>query len=243
MSKRVRCLILCLVLLVALPLHAFATNKVDTVDVQAIIYQDGSMSITQSWSGIFEEGTESYIPMNVPDYLSISELTVSDQDGIYDTVSDWNIDWSFEEKARKCGINHTDSGYEICFGISQYGQNNYTISYKLDKAVGGYIDRDGVNFRFVNDGMNTTPTHATVQIRLGDGTHITDEMADVWGFGFAGQVEFENGSIIAKTDTPLNSENHVTVLLAMEKGILSPSRQETGSFEEMREKTFEGRLR
>ena len=39
------------------------------------------------------------------------------------------IDWSFEEKARRCGIHDTDSGYEICFGISNYGQNRYAIEY------------------------------------------------------------------------------------------------------------------
>ncbi len=58
----------------------------------AVIYGDGSMHITQTWEGRFEEGTESYIPMNAPDYFSISELTVSDQNGSYAKVSDWNID-------------------------------------------------------------------------------------------------------------------------------------------------------
>jgi len=240
MRKRVSGLILCVVLLFALPLPAFAANQVHTMDIQAVIYEDGSMHITQNWEGRFEEGTESYIPMNAPDYLTISELTVSDQSGIYNTVPDWDIDWSFEEKARKCGIHDTDSGYEICFGISRYGQNRYTITYKLDNVVGGYSDRDGVNFRFVNDGMNTTPTDVTVQIRLADGTPITDEIADIWGFGFAGKVVFENGSIVARTDTPLSTENHVTVLFNLDKGILSPSRQEAGSFEEVREKAFLG---
>ncbi|MBE6068183.1 MAG: DUF2207 domain-containing protein [Clostridium lundense] len=240
MRKRAHSLILCFVLLFALPLPVFAANHVDTMDIQAVIYEDGSMRITQSWLGSFEEGTESYIPINAPDYLTISELTVSDQNGIYDTVPDWNIDWSFEEKTGKCGIHDTDSGYEICFGISRYGQNRYTITYKLDNVVGDYSDRDGVNFRFVNDGMNTTPTDATVQIRLADGTPITDETADTWGFGFVGEVVFENGSIVARTDTPLSAENHVTVLFALDKGILSPSRQKSGRFEEVREKAFSG---
>lgn len=240
MRRRIRYLILCFVLLFTFPLPAFAANQVNTIDIQAVIYEDGSMSITQNWKGSFEEGTEIYIPMNMPDYLTLSSLTVSDQKGSYDRVTDWNLDWSFEEKARKCGINKTDSGLEICFGISKYGQNSYTIEYKLDKVVGGYSDRDGVNFRFVNDGMNTTPTDVTVQIQLGGGTPITDEIADVWGFGFPGKVVFENGSIVACTDTPLSAENHVTVLFSLDKGILSPSRQEPESFEEVREKAFEG---
>ncbi|NLT96418.1 MAG: DUF2207 domain-containing protein [Clostridia bacterium] len=240
MGKRVRYLVLCFVLLFFLPLPTLAANRVNTIDIQAVIYEDGSMYIVQDWVGSFEEGTEVYIPMNGPDYLTISELKVFDQKGGYETVPHWNIDWSFEEKARKCGINYTDSGYEICFGISQYGENRYAIEYKLDNAVGGYTDRDGVNFRFVNDGMNTIPTDVKVEIRLADGTPITDETADVWGFGYTGEVEFADGGILAYTTTPLTAENHVTVMFALDKGILSPSRQEPGSFEEVREKAFQG---
>jgi len=240
MRRKVSGLILCFALLFALPFSAFAANQVNTMDIQAVIYEDGSMYVTQVWKGNFNEGTESCIPMNAPDYLTISQLTVSDQNGAYETVPDWNVDWSFEEKARKCGIHDTDSGYEICFGISRYGQNRYAIEYKLGNAVGGYSDRDGVNFRFVNDGMNTTPTDVKVEIRLADGTPITEENAAVWGFGYDGQVEFIGGAILAYTESPIRPENHVTVLFSLEKGILSPSRQEPGSFEEVKEKAFEG---
>ena len=239
MRKKVCGLILCFVLLFALSLPAYAANRVDTMDIQAVLYEDGSMYVTQVWQGNFDEGTESYIPMNAPNYLTISQLTVSDQNGVYETVPVWNVDWSFEEKAGKCGIHTTDSGYEICFGISQYVQNRYAIEYKLDNVVGAYSDRDGVNFRFVNDGMNTTPTDVKVEIRLADGTPI-EENAVVWGFGYDGQVEFSDGAILAYTQSPIDSEEHVTVLFSLEKGILTPSRQETGSFEEVQNKAFEG---
>ena len=43
MFKKVNGLILCFVLLFALPLPAFAANQVDTMDIQAVIYEDGSM--------------------------------------------------------------------------------------------------------------------------------------------------------------------------------------------------------
>ena len=240
MRKKVHGLILCAVLLFSLSFTAFAANRVDTMDIQAVLYEDGSMYVTQVWEGNFDEGTESYIPMNAPDYLTISQLMVSDQNGVYETVPDWDIDWSFEEKARKCGVHDTDRGYEICFGISEYGHNRYAIEYKLDNAVGGYSDSDGLNFRFVNDGMNTTPTDVKVEIRLADGTPITDETADVWGFGYDGQVEFSDGAILAYTESPIAPDNHVTVLFSLEKGILSPSRQESGSFEEVKEAAFAG---
>lgn len=240
MRKTISSVLLCSILLLILSFPVYAANKVNTIDIEAVLYRDGSMYITQVWTGSFDEGTEIYIPMNAPDYLTISQLAVSDQNGHYETVSDWNIDWSFEEKARKCGISETDTGYEICFGISEYGQNRYVIEYKLDNVVGAYSDRDGVNFRFANDGMNTTPTDVTVEIRLADGTPITDETADIWGFGYNGQVEFLDGAILAYTESPITSENHVTMMFSLEKGILSPSRQEAGSFEQVKEAAFAG---
>ena len=77
MRKRTHGLMLCLVLLFVIPIPAFAANQVNTIDIQALIYGDGTIHITQVWEGDFDEGTESYIPMNAPDYLTISELTVS----------------------------------------------------------------------------------------------------------------------------------------------------------------------
>lgn len=240
MVKKVSSIILCVALLFVPQFLVFGANQVNTIEIQAVIQEDGSMNITQKWEGRFNEGTEVYIPMKAPEFLTIHNLVVSDENGRYETVNDWNINWSFEEKARKCGIHPTDSGYEICFGISQYGQNTYTIEYKLDNVVGGYSDMDGVNFRFVNDGMNTTPTDVKVEILLADGTPISDENAAVWGFGFPGQVGFENGSILAFTNNPISKENHVTVMFAFNKGILTPSRQEEGTFEEVKKIAFEG---
>lgn len=238
--RKISSLILCLVLIFSISLHAFGANKVDTIDIEAVLYKDGSMYVTQIWDGNFDEGTEIYIPMNASDYLAIYDLKVSDINGSYQTLSEWDVDKSFEEKANKCGIIDTDSGYEICFGISEYGHNRYAIEYRLANVIGSYVDMDGVNFRFVNDQMNTAPTDIQVEIRLADGTPITDENADIWAFGYDGQVEFSDGAIIAYTQNPLYSENHVTVMFSLSKGILSPARQEQGSFEAIKEIAFEG---
>ncbi|MEG1895088.1 MAG: DUF2207 domain-containing protein [Oscillospiraceae bacterium] len=222
----------------ALPAHA--ANRVMSIDIDAVVEKDGYMRITQTWQGDFAEGTENYIPMNAPSYLSISELQVADENGKYELMPDWDIHGSFEDKANRCGINYTDNGYEICFGISEYGQNTYTISYLLSSAVSGYNDFDGVNFRFVNDEMNSTPTDVTVSIRLGDGTPITDEIADIWAFGFDGQVEFRDGAILAFTNSPITQDNHVTVMFSLNKGIISPLREVNDSFETVKNAAFEG---
>ncbi len=58
MGRKVSSLILCFVLLLVLPLHAYATNHVDAIDIQTVIYEDGSMSIIQDWEGSFESVKE-----------------------------------------------------------------------------------------------------------------------------------------------------------------------------------------
>ncbi|MEG0780047.1 MAG: DUF2207 domain-containing protein [Oscillospiraceae bacterium] len=236
--KKTALLTALLVCLLTLP--TAAANQVSSMDIEAVVYADGSLYVTQTWAGSFDEGTENFIPMHAPDYLTISDLQVTDINGTYETVSDWNVDWDFAQKANRCGVVYTDTGYEICFGISEYGQNRYAIEYRLDNAVGGYTDWDGVNFRFVNDEMTTTPTDVTVTIRLADGTPLTDEIADIWGFGFPGQVAFSEGAIFAYTETPLTADNHVTILLALQKGILAPTRVENDSFEAVKSAAMEG---
>ena len=104
-----------------------ASNHVTNIDIEVVIREDGSAVITQYWTGEFEEGTENYLPIRL-DGLGLSEFTVSDENGPYTLISDWDIDASFEEKAGKCGIVSTDEGVELCFGITEYGYKEYTFS-------------------------------------------------------------------------------------------------------------------
>ncbi|AGA68426.1 putative membrane protein (DUF2207) [Desulfitobacterium dichloroeliminans LMG P-21439] len=237
---RYSCGILLVVLLLTIgPKPTYAQNHVRTIDIEAVIYDDGSMYITQVWEGDFDEGTEIYIPMAAPDYLQISDLRVADHNGVYQVVEPWDLEAGFAEKASKCGLNYTEEGYEICFGLSEYGTNRYAIEYRLKNVIGSYTDLDGVNFRFANKGMNTTPTDVKVDIRLADGTPLKDEGSDIWAFGYEGQVLFEDGAIRAYTEKPLTEYNHVTVMLSLEKGLLNPSRTESVSFAEVREQAFQ----
>ncbi len=68
MGKKVSCIILCFAMLIVPQFLAFGANKVYTIDIQATIEDDGSMTITQNWEGRFDEGTEIYIPMKAPYY-------------------------------------------------------------------------------------------------------------------------------------------------------------------------------
>lgn len=218
---------------------AAAANQVPEMEINVALRPDGSAYVTQTWTADTDEGTEFYLGCRDNGYLTITDFSVADENGPYAFVEDWDIDASFAEKANKCGILETDEGVELCWGISEYGQHRYAIEYVLHDLVGGYSDGDGFNHRFV-DKMATFPTDVVLTICNQDGTPLTDELCDIWGFGFDGQIQFEDGVIRAWTESPLENDQHMTVMVSLEKGVLSPLRTVEDSFETVKERAFEG---
>lgn len=220
---------------------ASAANKVSDINVDVAIYEDGSAYITQTWNCNFTEGTEGYIPIENLGEMSLSDFLVSDVNGAYTYIDDWDIDASFEEKAGKCGIVETSDGYELCWGITEYGERRYAIEYKINNLVGGYEDFDGFNFQFINSGMGTLPTDVTVKILMQDGIELDANNAGIWAFGFNGQINFEEGQVVAYTESPLSSStDSVIIMLQLNKGLINPTRVVEESFEVVKAKALEG---
>ena len=218
---------------------ALAASRVPEMELDVALRTDGSAHITQGWTTDTDEGTEFYLGCRDSGYLTITDFSVSDQNDPYVYVEGWDVDASFEEKANRCGILETDEGVELCWGISEYGENRYTIEYVLHDLVGSYSDADGFNHRFV-DRMSFFPTDVTLTIRNQDGTPLTDELCDIWAFGFDGQIQFEDGIIRAWSEEPLERDQHMTVMLSLEKGVLSPRRTVEDSFEAVKERALAG---
>ncbi|MBE6973769.1 MAG: DUF2207 domain-containing protein [Ruminococcaceae bacterium] len=216
-----------------------AANRVPEMEIEVALRPDGSAYVTQTWHAQTDEGTEFYLARNDSGYLSITDFSVSDKDGRYTFVENWDVGASFEEKANKCGIVETKDGVELCWGISEYGENRYAIEYVVHGLAGAYSDADGFNHRFVDD-MSVFPSDVVLTVCNQDGTPLTDEECDVWGFGFDGQVAFEDGVIRAWSEEPLKSGQHATLMLSMKKGLLAPERTAEGSFEEVKARAMEG---
>lgn len=216
----------------------FAENNVSKININVLIADDGSARVVQQWKGKFDEKTENYIPVTTED-IAVSDFSVSDENGEYIFVDDWNTDWSFEEKAGKCGIVETENGIELCFGISEYGEKEYTIEYTVEDFVKGYTDYDGTNFMFINPNMSTFPTDGRVIVATENGTYLNEENSAVWSFGYDGDVFFQSGRVVAKTDKKLSGDNSMIVMLRLDKGIVFPRTQENFSFETVKEKAFE----
>ena len=233
-------------LLIAVPLvlclcfgTAHADNNVSQIDIDVTIRDDGSAYVVQNWQGTFYEGTENYIPINTED-IAITDFKVSDQNGAYTFVENWDIDLGFEDKARKCGIVETYDGIELCFGISEYGENRYAIEYVVEDFIKSYTDFDGTNFMLVNPDMSTFPTDGHINIVLQNGTYLDENNAGIWAFGYDGYIEFQNGLVNAYTTSALNGDNSMIVMLRLNKGIISPKTHIDESFESVKDEAFVG---
>ena len=239
MKKKITAIIIAFFCVSILCTPALAASRVPEMELDVALLPDGSARITQVWMTDADEGTEFYLGCRDSGYLTITDFSVSDQNGPYAYVEDWDVDASFEEKANRCGILETGEGVELCWGVSEYGENRYTIEYVLHDLVGSYSDADGFNHRFMDE-MSFFPTDVALTIRNQDGTPLTDELCDIWAFGFDGQIRFEDGVIRVWTEAPLESGEHITVMVSLEKGVLSPRRTVVDSFETVKERAFAG---
>lgn len=217
-----------------------AKNNVSKMEIIAILKDDGSMVVSQTWQGEFNNGTECYIPIRKSGYIQLSDFRVYDDNGDFYLEQNWDINASIEKKSRKCGIIDKGTEYEVCWGIGDYGNNKYTIEYTLSGIVGSYTDSDGFNFRFVNPGMDVFPTNVIIAIGAESNIAITDENANIWAFGHEGQIEFYNDAIISYTTKPLEGNENVTVMVQLDKGVLHPSRSVNDTFGTTKDNAYEG---
>lgn len=157
----------------------------------------------------------------------------------FEKIDNWNVNSSFEEKIYKCGINKTNTGIEICFGLSRYGSNSYSIHYTIKDFVLRYRDYDGFNYKLINGNMNIFPTNAYVTINI-SGKKINNDNARVWGFGFDGTAVFNESGASISTNRELVGSDSVIVMMRFNKNLLSPKKVVDKSFDSVVEEAFRG---
>lgn len=217
-----------------------SSDEIHSIDIRARLMDDGSLMVEETWKARAGSGTEFFIPKSHMRDIVIMDFKVSDESGPYETVSNWNVDWTLAEKARKCGLHGTMDGVELCFGKTELNKDKtYTLSYKMYRAAQSFPDMDGFNIRFVNDMMDPAPEKVSFELSL-DGGEITKDNARVWGFGSDAPIVFEGGKVVVHEIEDFSSYNHLTVLFGLEKGIIHPISEGSGTFEELKNAALEG---
>ncbi len=243
-TKNIRTIILSLVLL-GFSTVAVSKPQLHDLDIRVELYKNGDARITETRQmTIDNEGTECYIGLGSMSPSTVKDLTVSDETGRqYQNIGEWKINRSRSEKAGRCGmVEKGNGGYELCWGIGESGQRTYITSYIITGLVRGYPDADALRHVFLEDNVKPKPEHAKVTILGADTTLVfTPDTCGIWGFRFMGDLGFENGTMVAVTTEPMNSEAALYIMAKFPKGMLEPTIQITDdTFEHKKQQALEG---
>lgn len=230
-----------LLALIASVTTLFAQSRLHDLDIRVVLSKNGDARITETrLMTVTSEGTECYINIENTGRSFVQKLTVSDEQGRqFEKVPNWDVDWSRDKKAGKCGIVEKADGYELCWGVGASGERTYTTSYTVTGLVEGYDESDGFNWMFVARDVKPYPQHVKLTITTDYGTLLNDSIANIWAFGYGGNINFVDSTIVAETTEPFKEHDGMIVMCEFEKGVFSPTNNKQRSFESVKKFAFE----
>lgn len=217
--------------LILLPKTSLA-DDFKSIDMDISIDKDGIASVSETWN-IDEDNkdyTERYKLIENLRGLKIEDFSLSSNDKDFERIETWDTDKSFDEKSYKYGRIDRDDEVELCWGISSYTENTYTLKYKINPLVVGLNDADMVFFQFVGSNFDPKPENVSIKI---NGYEKFPEDIKMWGFGLVGEINNENGTIVLKSKGEVD---YTTIMLKFPKGYFNTSYREDKSFKDYADK-------
>ena len=232
-----------LLILLTAALQAAAGPVLHNLEIEVSLKDNGDADIVETRTmTIDNEGTECYIVIGNLAGSNITDFRVTDESGAeYINEGRWNVDRTRIEKTQRCGIVTKSDGYELCWGLGMPGERTYIVRYTVTDLVRDYGETDGFNYMFVTRNMKPSPREASVTFKaphLANG--LPKDSVRVWSFGFYGENEIADGEVVSYTTEPMTEKSAMIVMLELDKGILHPTMQEKETFEEVKERAFEG---
>src|SRR5699024_9332050 len=217
--------------------HA-AEHRLENLHIQVIIDDNGDAKIVETRHATLSEGTENYIVIGNLGKSEIKDFKVTEDGREYEFLEKWDLNASREEKAFKNGIISTGDGYELSWGIGDYGDHVYVVEYVVTDFIKQLKDAQILFWRFVNDEQNIPPENVTVEIE--SSKHFSEEEERIWAFGFTGDINFSSGKVVAQSSKALTAANYVTILVEFEDGLFGTNDKIRKTFAEVQNQAFEG---
>lgn len=194
----------------------YAKQDIKKITMDIYIDKNGDAHITEKWTANITEGTEGYKAYYYLGNSEILNFQVSMNNSTFVTVSDWDVEASFNEKAYKAGYNYDNGGVELCFGISKYGLNTYQMKYTITNFVSTTNDSDMIYWNLIPKDLSSKPDYAYIKI-YSDFAFAND--IPVWGYGnYGGYAYVSDGVIELVHEDKLKSDEYMVVLAKFPKG-------------------------
>ena len=204
-------------------------NSINSIDMDIFIDDYGNANVTEVWNCRTNEGTESYHPYYNLGNSKITNLTVFDKNQKYTTLDTWNTSGSLSSKAYKCGINKISNGVELCWGISNYGNNTYTVKYNISNFVSELTDSQMAYWTLIP--YDFSVSIGRKKIKIHSNSYFEDTI-DVWGYGnYGGLCYVNNGAIYMDSDGKLDQSEYMTILAKFPQGRFKTTNKLNGNFE------------
>ena len=234
--------LLAIIAAASLTLTAVARQRVKDVDTKVVLDRDGSATVTQIWDVDVTEGTEWYIPVQNLGPMTVGNLQVSENGVPFQSVgTKWDVDWSRSRKEGKCGMVPKSDGAELCWGIGQYGEHKWTVTFRLTGLVMAYDDADALVFTWIPPGMGGSPEHAKVTIVPGfDCPTWVKDSPGVWAFGFYGDINVADGAVVAESSESFGYSSKLITLVKWDQGVFQPTVVRGGPVQDMIDRALDG---
>lgn len=187
-------------------------NEINNIDMKIYVDNNGTAHVTEEWTTKLNEGTEGYKPYYNLGKSKISNFKVSMNGKEYTYNSDYDINASFNEKKYKNGFHYIDNGVELCFGITNYGKNTYTLSYDISNFVVNTSDGYQMIYWTLFP-YDYNPSPERVYIKIYSDFKYADTL-DVWGYGKYGAPTYVyDGYIEMDSESTVTSSEYMTILV------------------------------
>ena len=205
-------------------------SSIDTIDMDIVLDQNGTATITETWKANVSQGTEGWHPYYNFGKTNFSVLSAS-MDGVNYTIEEnWNESASLSDKAYKAGIYHvSENEIDVVFGISKYGSHTYKIVYQMTNFVSNLTDSDMIYWQLFPYNFSMAPNNVTIKI---SGPYEYPDTLDVWGYGMYGAPCYvKDGAIYMTSDGRISSGEYLTLLAKFPAGTFETTSKLDNDFE------------
>ena len=206
-----------------------SANNISKISMDIYIDKNGDAYITETWNAYLNQGTEGYRYYGNLGNSEIIDYSVSDSKTNYtsfNSYGSWDINASFNEKAYKYGIYDAGDHKELCFGISNYGNNIYTLKYKITGFVATTEDSDIIYWELIPRDLDVEDAY----IKIYSDFEFEDTL-DVWGYGNYGGYAYVYDGYIEMSNENLSSDEYMTILVKFDKGTFNTTNVISDDFE------------
>ncbi|MCT1905282.1 DUF2207 domain-containing protein [Oceanobacillus sojae] len=214
-----------------LTLTAFAENQMNDLHIEVELQEDGSGVVTEHRQMNIDSGTEFFIDMSNLEGSEVLDFSVEG----FTEEPDWNSDASREEKTGKYGTIPDVDGVELVWGTGEYGENSYTITYTLSNLVRNLDDGQAMLWNF--DTFSDVPAQ-NLTVEISGFQPFTQETVNFWGFGFASDMQLEDGRIVWESNSEVDGD--VIVLTQFPADFFQAQQTEDMTLSEQQEEAMDG---